>query len=93
MCEVRGQYNEIVTVLTHRGNYTFVKDHPDNPIARDHLRFCLRNKKFGNNYKRDWRLECVEDADGSPKTNLVKVSNNKIVLHTLDLFGNLPFCN
>jgi hypothetical protein len=31
----------------------------------------------------------MEDADGRRKTNLVKVSNNKIVLHTLDLFDSI----
>ncbi len=43
------QYNEIVTVLTHWGDDAFVKDHPDDPVAREHLRFCLKNKKFGYN--------------------------------------------
>ena len=80
------QYNEIVTVLKHWGDDAFIKDHPDDPLAREYLQFRLRNTKVGYNYKRDWRLECVEDADGSSKTNLVKVSNNKIVLHSLDLF-------
>jgi hypothetical protein len=80
------QYNEIVTVLKHWGDDAFIKDHPDDPVAREYLRFRLRNKKVGYNYKRDWRLECVEDADGNAKTNLVKVSNNKIVLHSLDVF-------
>ena len=80
------QYNEIVTVLKHWGDDAFIKDHPDDPLAREYLRFRLRNTKVGYNYKRDWRLECVEDADGNAKTNLVKVSNNKIVLHSLDVF-------
>ncbi len=39
------QYNEIVPVLTHWGDDTFVKDHPDDPVARENLRFRLRNKK------------------------------------------------
>jgi hypothetical protein len=75
------QYNQIVTVLKNWGDDDFIHNNPDDPTAIEHLRFRHRNATVGYNYKNHWRLEEVEDADGNPKINLLKASNNKIVLH------------
>ena len=83
------QYNQIVTVLKHWGDDDFIHNNPDDLIAIEHLRFRNRNAAVGYNYKNYWRIEEVEDADGNPKINLLKSSNNKIVLHMLDVFDSI----
>jgi hypothetical protein len=84
-------YNRIVSVLQNWGDDAFVKAEPDNPLAREHLRFRLQSKDYGGyNFHRDFMLETNQDSEGNPKTILVRKSNNKsnnkIVWHILDMF-------
>lgn len=81
------QYEEMIYILSNWGDDDELALLPrDDPEYIRIIKFRKKNNKKGYNYASEYRVDIIENRDGSEKKLLVQKKSNKVVSHMLNVY-------